>query len=74
MASFVILTLGLLLVLVVAASAVLVMRRRRRPSAPAESYQREMQKIKLETELGSKPRYTPQKGNPGSSPLTGTGF
>jgi hypothetical protein len=74
MASFVVLALGLSLVLLLAVSALLVVRRRRRPNTAADCYQRDMQKIKSETELGSKPRYTRQQGNPTSSPLTGTGF
>jgi hypothetical protein len=74
MGSFLLLALGLSLVMLVAVSALLVVRRRRRPSTAADSYQRDMRKIKLETELGSKPRYSRQQGNPTSSPLTGTGF
>jgi hypothetical protein len=74
MVSFVLLAIGLSLVMLSAVSALLVVRRKRQPSTPAERYQRDMHKIQLETELGSKPRYSRQHGNPTSSPLTGTGF
>lgn len=74
MASFLVLVIGLLFVMILAITALLLMRRKRRPSTPADRYQRDMQKLKLETELGSMPRYSRQHGNPNSSPLTGTGF
>jgi len=73
MASFLAIVIGLVLVTAMVIT-VLLLRRRRRSGTPADHYQRDMQKIQLETERGSKPRYTRQKGNPGSSPLTGTGF
>ena len=70
MASFVALAIGLSLVLVLAFTVLFLMRRKRRPSTAADRYQRDMQKIQLETHLRSKPGHTRQAGNPDGSQWT----
>jgi heme exporter protein D len=70
MASFVALAIGLSLVLVLAVTVLFLMRRKRRPSTAADRYQRDMQKIQLETYLRSKPGHTRQPGNPDGSQWT----
>jgi len=51
-------------------TALLLMRRKRRPTTAADRYQRDMQKIQLETHLRSKPGHTRQAGNPDGSQWT----
>ena len=71
MASFVALAIGLSLALVLAVTVLFLMRRKRRPTTAADRYQRDMQKIQLETHLRSKPGHTGQAGNPNGSQWTG---
>jgi heme exporter protein D len=71
MASFVALAVGLSLVLVLTITAVFLMRRKRRPTTAADRYQRDMQKIQLDTYLRSKPGHTRQAGNLNGSQWTG---
>jgi hypothetical protein len=70
MASFVALAIGLSLVLVLAVTVLFLMRRKRRPSTAADRYQRDMQKIQLETDPRAKPGHTRQAGNPNGSQWT----
>jgi hypothetical protein len=71
MASFVALVIGLSLVMILATTVLLLVRRKRRPSTPADRYQRDMQKIQLDTHLRANPRHTRQLGNPNESDWTG---
>jgi hypothetical protein len=52
-------------------TALLSMRRKRRPTTAADRYQRDMQKIQLDTYLRSKPGHTRQAGNLNGSQWTG---
>jgi cytochrome oxidase Cu insertion factor (SCO1/SenC/PrrC family) len=60
-ASFVALVIGLSLAMILATTVLLLVRRKRRPSTPADRYQRDMQKIQLDTHLVLSPG-TPVNG------------
>lgn len=63
MASFLALAIGLSLVMILAITVLRLMRRKRQPGTPADRYQRDMQKIQLDTHLRPNPGHTRQRGN-----------